>query len=701
MTLLTKLIHTGNDFLARIQKQKRQPKQQVLIDFLQPVKTVDKAADVSWEEENKADQARQRQLVMTTISLGFAIAGSLFFPPLMLLTLPSALYITRVSYRSAQHAIAQKRRITVDVISTVERVLLIVTGNWFYASVSSFSFSLSKYVVAKVKRNSKEKLADVFRQQARFAWVEIDGVDTHIPLEQLQPGDLIVVNAGEIIPVDGEIRRGMATVDQHLLTGEATPLDKGSGEKVLAMTTVLSGRIYVEVEQAGVLTVADQIAHLLAETVDAKTAMQLRVEDISDQTVTPVMLLSLLTLPLLGAPAALAVMQSHFKYKGNTTTALSILSYLRLATEAGILVKDGRTFELLTKVDTVVFDKTGTLTQEQPHIGCIHTCGEHSADTVLRLAAAAEAKQSHPIARAIVQAALRRDLVLPVIDEANYQIGYGLMVKLQEQAIHVGSARFMAAEEIDLPPDLQTAQATAHALGHSLVWVALNRQIVGAIELKPTVRPEAKALIQALRQRGIKAIYMMSGDHAVPTQRLAEELGVDAYYAETLPAQKAQLVQGFQAQGHVVCYVGDGLNDAVALKQAAVSISLRGASALATDTAQVVLMNQDIAQIATLFDLAHALQANMKYTLSAVVVPSLYSMGGVLFLGFGLAQAFSLTLFGMAAGVVVAVSPLLRQRRQLLATPVSSSPLALKRSVGYRGSTSVDGRGAIGGKDCR
>ncbi len=690
MTLLTKLIRTGNDFFARIQKQKTQRKQKVLIELLKPVKAVDNAADIRWQEENKADLARQRQLVVTTISLGFAIAGSLFFPPLMLLTLPSALYITRVSYRSARHAIAHKRRITVDVISTVERVLLIVTGHWFYASVSSFSFSLSKYVVGKVKRHSKEKLADVFRQQARFAWMEIDGVDTHVPLEQLQPGDLIVVNAGEIIPVDGEIQRGMATVDQHLLTGEATPLDKGSGEKVLAMTTVLSGRIYVEVEQAGALTVADQIAHLLAETVDAKTAMQLRVEDFSDQTVTPVMGLSLLTLPLLGAPAALAVMQSHFKYKGNTTTALSILSYLRLATEAGILVKDGRTFELLTKVDTVVFDKTGTLTQEQPHIGCIHTCGNHSANTVLRLAAAAEAKQSHPIARAIVQEAMRRDLVLPVIDEANYQVGYGLKVRIQEQAIHVGSARFMAAEEIDLPTALKTAQATAHDLGHSLVWVALNRQIVGAIELKPTVRPEAQALIQALRQRGIKAIYIISGDHAVPTQRLAETLGVDAYYAETLPAQKAHLVQGFQAQCHAVCYVGDGLNDAVALKSAAVSISLRGASALATDTAQVVLMNQDIAQIATLFDLAYALQSNMKLTLSMVVVPSLYSMGGVLFLGFGLAQAFTLTLFGVAAGVAVALSPLFRQRRQLLATPVSSSPPALKRSTG-QGAGQPDG----------
>ena len=678
---LTKLFSASKDFYAGAKKYQKQPKTETLLDILAPEDEVGNELDVRDLEENKAEQERQRQLVIAAASLGMSIVGSLFFPPLLLLSLPSSIYITGLSYRRAQRAVAEKRRMTVDVISTIERALLIVTGNLFYASVSSFLFSFNKYVLAKVKNNSKQRLADVFRQQSRFAWVEIDGVDTRIPLDQLQPGDLIVVNAGEIIPVDGQIARGMATVDQHVLTGEATPSDKGSGEQVFAMTTVLSGRIYVQVEQAGAATVADQIAHLLAETVDAKTAMQLRIEAISDQTVAPVMILSLITLPLLGIPAALAVMQSHFKYKGTITTSLSILSYLHIATEAGILVKDGRTFELLNQVDTVIFDKTGTLTQEQPHVSCIHTCGALSEDKVLLLAAAAEAKQSHPIATAILQEAILRDLALPALDEASYQVGYGLAVKLQEHAVHVGSSRYMQTETIAIPPELQVTQATAHDQGHSLVWVALNRCIVGAIELKPTLRPEAKALIQNLRQRGIKEIYIISGDHAVPTQRLAEELGMDGYYAETLPAQKAQLVQAFQAQGRKVCYVGDGLNDAVALKSASVSISLRGASTLATDTAQVVLMNQDLSQIVTLFDLTHELQTNMKITFATVVLPSLFSLGGVLLWGFGLAQAFTFTQLGMVAGVAVACSPLLRHRAPALAAPGSDQSLAWRRNA--------------------
>lgn len=636
------------------------------------------------QAEIKAQQLRQLQLFFAVASLGCAVGGVLFFPPLLVLSLPGALYTTRLSYRSAQRAVQEKQRLTVDVISTLERGLLLVTGNWFYASVSSFNFALNKYILARVKNNSKAKLADAFRQQVRFAWIEVDGVDMRIPIEQLQPGDCIVVNAGEIIPVDGQVTRGMATVDQHLLTGEAAPIDKGAGEAVFAMTTVLSGRIYLQVEKAGAATVANQIAQLLEETFDAKTAMQLRIEEISDQTVTPVMGLSVLALPFFGPLAAIAVLQSHFKYKGNITTSLSILSYLRIATTSGVLVKDGRTFELLNRVDTVVFDKTGTLTQEQPHIACIHICGAFSADQVLLLAATAEVKQSHPIARAILQEAAARDLVLPAVEDATYQVGYGLSVIAQGQALHVGSARYMAVEAIPIPPALQEVQATAHDQGHSMVWVALERRIVGAIELKPTVRPEAKALMQTLRQRGIKNIYIISGDHAIPTQRLAEELGVDGYYAETLPAQKAQLVQNFQAQGQTICYVGDGLNDAVALKSATVSISLRGASALATDTAQVVLLEQDLSQIATLFALAQELQNNMKLTLSAVALPSLYSLSGVFLGGFGLGHAFVLTQLGFFAGVAVALLPLWQHRARLVAPTVAASPV--KRPA-YKGVT--------------
>ena len=248
-------------------------------------------------------------------------------------------------------------------------------------------------------------------------------------------------------------------------------------------------------------------------------------------------------------------------------------------------------------MDTVVFDKTGTLTDEQPHVTQIHPWGDYEENEILRYAAAAEYTQTHPIAQAILQEARTRDVYIPAIDEATYRIGYGLTVTADSRPVHVGSFRFMEMEEIFIPPSIREVQAVCHNQGHSLVLVAMDYQVVGAIELHAAVRPEAKAMIQGLRQRNIKHIYIISGDHDTPTQKLATALGIDHYFPETLPESKADLIEQLQQEGRSVCYIGDGINDAIALKKAEVSISFRGASTIAMDTAQVILMDQSLNQL--------------------------------------------------------------------------------------------------------
>ncbi|MCP4711950.1 MAG: HAD-IC family P-type ATPase, partial [Planctomycetes bacterium] len=215
---------------------------------------------------------------------------------------------------------------------------------------------------------------------------------------------------------------------------------------------------------------------------------------------------------------------------------------------------------------TVVFDKTGTLTLEQPHVKQLFCCFTFSEDEVLQFAATAETKQSHPIAQAILKETSQRQLAFLPLEEADYKIGFGIQVKLNGQTIRVGSRRFMTQESITIPSNIQVEQDRCYEYGHSLVMVALDDVLIGAIELEPTIRPEVPHIIRQLKARGLK-MAIISGDHDAPTRHLAERLGINHYFAEVLPAEKANLVEQLENQGRKICFVGDGINDAIALKK--------------------------------------------------------------------------------------------------------------------------------------
>ena len=292
----------------------------------------------------------------------------------------------------------------------------------------------------------------------------------------------------------------------------------------------------------------------------------------------------------------------------------------------------------------------------------------------MTFAAAAEYKQTHPIARAIQQEALNRELTLPNIEEAAYEIGYGLKVIIDlstlrqaqgttsaghcNQEVLVGSKRFMEISEITIPPAIYAAQQECNEQGNSLIYVALDGQLAGAIELHATIRPEAKQIISQLHQQGF-GVYIISGDQEKLTKTLAEELGIDHYFAESLPENKATLIEQLQAEGKAICFVGDGINDSIALKTANVSISLRGASTIATDTAQIIFMDGSLKSLGQLFAIASELDSNMKGNLWATIIPSVVTIGGAFFLHFGVLSAIWLYNVGLLAGVANAMRPML------------------------------------------
>jgi Cu2+-exporting ATPase len=255
---------------------------------------------------------------------------------------------------------------------------------------------------------------------------------------------------------------------------------------------------------------------------------------------------------------------------------------------------------------------------------------------ILRFAAAAERRFHHPIALAILQKAKEQGLRLPPTDATQYQVGFGITVRIDGRTIRVGSRRFMEMEGIALTREVEEALDDVHREGHTMVMVAVDDRLGGALELRASVRPEVRGIVQGLRERGIKHIAIISGDHEMPTRKLAEELGMDRYFAQVLPADKADYVEQLQREGRKVCFVGDGINDAIALKKANVSISLRGATSIATDTAHVVFMEQGLGKLCELRDIARDLERNVRNSWIMIIVPNVACILGVFTLGFGI-----------------------------------------------------------------
>lgn len=599
-----------------------------------------------------------RGLYVTASSLGVAVVGTVVFPPLRLFSLPGLLYGSWHVYKAAYASLVEKRTIDNDVLMALVNTAYLGSGFWLLGNLTVMGHFGSAKLFSIVKDRFEQDLRLVLRQRPLTVWVLLGNQEVQSQLDALEAGEIVVVRAGEVIPVDGVVIEGFAAVDQHVLTGEARPVEKTVGDRVFAATVVLTGKLHVQLEEAGSETTVAHIGEILAQTVDFRSTRQLQMQQITDRLVLPTLGVAALTYPFLGFSRAAAVVNTHPYRELNTFGSLSLLNYLVLATEQGILVKDGRSFELLRQVDTLVLDKTGTLTQEQPHLAAIHPCDAISEEQLLTYAAAAEQRQSHPIARAIRAAAAQRQLRLLPVEQASFQVGFGLSVLVAGCTVHIGSARFMTQAGIAIPRALFAIQEDCQQRGHSLVLVALDGRMAGALELQAALRPEAKAVIAELRRRpGLREIIVVSGDQLASTRYLALELGADRYYADVLPAGKAELVVQLQAQGRTVCFIGDGINDAIALKQAQVSISLRGATSAATDTAHIVLMDESLAQLPHLFALVDQFDATQRHTLLAVLGASALSLAGIYTLGWGLRATTILDQMSLALGTAVVMRP--------------------------------------------
>jgi Cu2+-exporting ATPase len=607
--------------------------------------------------ENARKKSSQR-LKLATGATGLALLGSVY-PVFYTLGTVSVLYLSRRMFTRVWKDFKLKHYLSTNSVGLVVTLEMLASGHLVLAAFGGTMGGLFVKIIDRVESNAQQELINTFVEHPEHVWVLKDGVEIQVDCNAVQINDIVLVHAGEVIPVDGTIQSGVASIDQHILTGESQPVEKSIGDEVFASTLLLSGRISILVKTTGKAVEAAKIGQVLQYTQSYKDTLITRGRKISDRFIPVTVGISMVTLPLLGPNSATAVLWSGPGTTMGLLGPVSVLIYSQILARQGILIKDGRTLESLREVNTIVFDKTGTLTLEQPTVANIHSFEGYSSNTVLKYAATAEYRQSHPIAKAILAKAAEQQLELSELSEASYQVGYGIKVTVDEQVIRVGSSRFLQFEGIKFPESIQSIQQQAESDNSSLIYVSIDQQLAGILEMQPTIRPEAKSVIQYLKQRNLKLV-IISGDHKEPTRRMAEALGIEHYFAETLPENKATLVKQMREKGDFVCFIGDGINDAIALKSAQLSISLKGASTVATDTAQIIFMDGTLTQLEHLFRFMDEFEDTMKKSLITSILPGVISIGGIYFLHFGIATAMGLTYLGGLTGLGNSLLPLVK-----------------------------------------
>jgi len=573
----------------------------------------------------------QAEFDLALVCMGLATVSLRLLPQLRLLSGAMVLAAGAPTMQRARERLVDERRLGAEALDTLCILTTVAGGYYGFAAFMALLSAGGRKLRVLTEHSVQDSLAEIHGHHAEHTvWVRRGDAELGLPLAALQAGDIAVVEVGGLVPADGVIVDGAALVDDHILTGASRPTTRGVGERVLAASIVVSGRLHIRIETTGEATVAAEIAGQLRRTTAFTDALEADGQRLADALALPTLALAAFAYPLVGPQGSVALLNTNFLGDMQVFTPLSALGFLRRAAHDGVRIKDGRSLQRLPAVDTVVFDKTGTLTLGRLRVCSVDPAPGVDTDDLVRLAAAAELGQSHPIARALVDEARRRGLDVPAADDPALELGYGLTARVGARTIRVGSRRFMTSHGVDVS-DAAVRTDDDHLRIASHVHVAADTDLLGVLALGPTIHPAAEAVLHDLRARGI-TVYLVSGDHPAPTRELAEALALDRWSAEVLPTDKARLVADLQAAGRTVCFVGDGLNDCLALDQAAVSVTLRDASPPARQRAQVML--DDLAALPALFDAAAEFHRNLYAVARTLGVPAAVGACGVFLAGF-------------------------------------------------------------------
>lgn len=538
-------------------------------------------------------------LILSSAAIGFGVFFDFALTPILLLGASIPIY------KRALSSISEKGRLNVDVLDASAIAVLSLQQQFNTATFMVWLISLGNFIRDATIHHSQRAIEELFDGVDQAVWVVRGGEKIQIGIKAVEVGDEVVVYPGERIPVDGVILSGRATVDQKILTGESMPLEKKRGHQVYSGTVVREGKLYLRAQKVGAETMKAKIIQLLNNAPVRETRMQDYAEHFADRIVPWSFLAAGLSFALtrnINTTSSLLIIDygTGMRIAAPTT----VLSSLAKAAHQGILVKGGRYLETLAKVNTVVFDKTGTLTKGEPEVEQIISYRKDmSPGQILSLAAAAEVRLTHPVAEAIVQAAKERKLTIPKREASEYTIGLGIEATIGGSEVLVGCNRFMALKKVKIGRarrDISRINSQAAAP----LFIALDGKLIGLLIYTDPIRPEAYGVLQALREKGVGNIIMLTGDHPAIAKKVAETLGIDQYFADVFPEEKAEIVTSLQARGNIVAVIGDGINDTPALIQADVGIAVKGGADVAIETAHVSLLEGGLWKIPQVFDMA-------------------------------------------------------------------------------------------------
>lgn len=605
--------------------------QSYLADLIQMAPTVSLPTATTIVEPTTPEAAPGSWDTMTVpmMTLGLSALCSLGLP------IPSALVAGSVAIAAlpvAQRAwegMLQERKLNIDFLDLAAITITAFQGNFLNPAIMISLIEFGEAIREQSARSSKRQALDLLSSLENLVWVERHGEKVQVLTHDVQHGETVIVYPGEQIPVDGHILTGTALIDEQKLTGEAMPVLRKPGQMAYASTLVREGSLYIRADRLSSETRAGQILKVMEEAPVHDTRIGNYAAAIADRMVVPTLLMAAGAFALTRNPArAASILTLDFATGIRISVPTTVLAALTYAARRGILIRSGHTLEQLAKVDAVVFDKTGTLTQGEPVVVSVETLGDGtSATDVISMAAAAEQRLTHPVAEAVVRYAKERGAKIADRGKWDYQIGRGVRAEIDGQTILVGSRHFMESEGIDLAA-LHSKYQALQANGHSVIYVASEGQLCGAIAYRDPLRPESQEVIHALKRADNMEVHLLTGDNQHTAAAVAHELGIASThtYAEAFPEQKVAVVNGLHAEGKTVAFVGDGINDSPALAYADVSVSFANGSDVARETADVVLMENNLRGLPEAIAIARQAMYLIHQNTGLVAVPNLTAM---------------------------------------------------------------------------
>ena len=550
-----------------------------------------------------------------------------------------AIYTTVVSVKYIWKGIQTlaQGKIEVPVLDATAIGVSMLRGDYGTAGSVMFLLGVGELLEEWTHKKSVGDLARSMSLNVGKVWLKKDGQEILVPSEKIVAGDEIVVHMGNLIPFDGEVSNGEGMVNQASLTGESVPVRRTLGSVVYAGTVLEEGELTILVKQTGGSSRYEKITAMIEESEKLKSGLESKAEHLADRLVPYSLGGTALTYLLTrNATKALSILMVDFSCALKLAMPISVLSAIREANQHKITVKGGKFLEAVAEADTIVFDKTGTLTKAQPTVAEVVSFSEtKSPDELLRIAACLEEHFPHSMAKAVVDAAKEKHLDHEEMhSKVEYIVAHGISTTINGEKAIIGSYHFVFEDENSIIPEGMEEKFRHLPEEYSHLYLALEGVLAAVICIEDPLRPEAAEIIRQLKKTGLKKIVMMTGDSERTAKAIAKKVGVDEYYAEVLPEDKANFVEKEKVEGRKVIMIGDGINDSPALSAADVGIAISEGAEIAREIADITVAADDLAEILVLRMLSNRLMKRIHKNYRFIVTFNagliLLGVGGIL-----------------------------------------------------------------------